>query len=200
MKGECPLVGVGNMGSPVSTPAKANPVLLGAMIERPAWNQISPVLRRKRQAPEVRLPQAPGQASPQRVEGGGAGEVLVLPPESRWSKPKKKRVENPPTPVEHLDGSPQLGLSSESLIKAEGFWGCHFLGMVCWVSKALYLSSVFGACVLKMCVSPRSLGGGGFPSDAKDVHPRHHQDHLAAMNLSLFSLQIQMVFCCSKRR
>ena len=31
-----------------------------------------------------------------------------------------------------VDGSPQLGLPSESLIKAEGFWGCHFLGMVPW--------------------------------------------------------------------
>ena len=35
---------------------------------------------------------------------------------------------NPPTPVERVDGSPQLGLPSQFLIKAEGFWDCLFLG------------------------------------------------------------------------
>ena len=65
-------------------------------------------------------------------------------------------------------------LPSESLIKAEGFWGY------------LYFSSVFGACVLKICVSPRSLGGGGFPSDAQDLDAWHDQDYLAAISLSLF--------------
>ena len=38
-----------------------------------------------------------------------------------------------------------------SLIKAEGFWGCHFLGMC-------NFHRVFRACVLKICVLPRSLG------------------------------------------
>ena len=49
---------------------------------------------------------------------------------------------------------------------------------------------------LKICVSPRSLGGR-FPPDAQDLHPQHHQDYLVAMNLSL--LQILAVFCCFKR-
>ena len=90
-----------------------------------------------------------------------------------------------PTPVERVDGSPQLGLPSESLIKAEGFWDCYFLGMLCYVSKTLYFSSVFGSFVLEICVSPWSLGGGGFPPDAQDLHPQHHQEYLVAMNLSL---------------
>ena len=34
------------------------------------------------------------------------------------------QVANPPTPVERVDGSPQLGLPSESLIKAKGFSDC----------------------------------------------------------------------------
>ena len=55
----------------------------------------------------------------------------------------QNKDQNPPTPVERVDGSPQLGLPSESLIKAEGCWGCHFLGMVCWVSKTLYLFQCF---------------------------------------------------------
>ena len=38
---------------------------------------------------------------------------------------------NPPTPVERVDGSPQLGLPSESLIKAEGFWDCYFFWACC---------------------------------------------------------------------
>ena len=38
----------------------------------------------------------------------------------------RRRFGNPPTPVERVDGSPQLGLPSESLIKAEGFWDCYF--------------------------------------------------------------------------
>ena len=40
------------------------------------------------------------------------------------------KAHTPPTPVERVDGSPQLGLPSESLIKAEGFWDCYFLGML----------------------------------------------------------------------
>ena len=40
-------------------------------------------------------------------------------------------------PVERVDGSPQLGLPSESLIKAEGFRDCYFLSMLRWVSKTL---------------------------------------------------------------
>ena len=59
-------------------------------------------------------------------------------------------------PVERVDSSPQLGLS-ESPIKADGLWGCHFLGMARWV----YFSSVFGACVLKTCVRRGVQGGGG---------------------------------------
>ena len=36
----------------------------------------------------------------------------------------QKQTINPPTPVERVDGSQQLGLPSESLIEAEGFWDC----------------------------------------------------------------------------
>ena len=50
----------------------------------------------------------------------------------------------------------------------------------------LYFSSVFGSFVLKICVLPRSLKGGGASPDAQDLHPQHHQDCLVAMNLSLF--------------
>ena len=74
------------------------------------------------------------------------------------------------SPVERIDGSPQLGLPSESLIKAEGFWD-YFLGMLCYVSKTLYFSSVFGSFVLEICVSPRSLGGGGSPGRAGSASP-----------------------------
>ena len=88
---------------------------------------------------------------------------------------------NPPTLVERVDGSSQLGLPSESLIKAEGFWDCSFLGMAVLRVFFPVFSSVFGS------VSPRSLGrggGGGVPSDSQDLHPQHHQDYLVAMNLS----------------
>ena len=79
---------------------------------------------------------------------------------------------NPPTPVERVDGSLQLGLPSESLIKAEGFWDCYFLGMLCYVSKTLYFSCVFGSFVLEICVSPRSLGGEGVsPGRAGSASP-----------------------------
>ena len=40
-------------------------------------------------------------------------------------------------------------------------------------------------CVLKICVSPRSLAGGGSPG-AQDLQPQHHQNCLVAMSLSLF--------------
>ena len=49
-------------------------------------------------------------------------------------------MENPPTPVERVDGSPQLGLPSEFLIKAEGFRDCYFLGMLRWVPVLLGLA------------------------------------------------------------
>ena len=58
-----------------------------------------------------------------------------------------RKTANPPTPVERVDVSPQLGLPSEFLIKAEGFrdstfWACCagcpkpcifpvFLGLAC---------------------------------------------------------------------
>ena len=57
--------------------------------------------------------------------------------------------------------------------------------MLCYASKTLYLSSVFGSFVLEICVSPRSPGGGGGFPDAQDLHPQHHQDYLVAMNLWL---------------
>ena len=52
--------------------------------------------------------------------------------------------ENPPTPVERIDGSPQLGLPPESLIKAKGCWHCYFL-VFC-----ARCASVFGSFVLKI--------------------------------------------------
>ena len=42
--------------------------------------------------------------------------------------------------------------------------------------------------------------GGGVPPDAQDLHPQHHQDYLAAMNLSLlFAHASGVLFCCFKR-
>ena len=59
--------------------------------------------------------------------------------------------DNPPTPVERVDGSPQLGLQNPVIVQC------------------------FGACLLKTCVPPRSLRKG-FPPDAQDLHPQHFAD------------------------
>ena len=61
----------------------------------------------------------------------------ALYPKNQTQRSLHIRNVNPPAPVERVDGSPQLGLPSEALIKAEGFWGCLFLGMVCWVSSSV---------------------------------------------------------------
>ena len=59
------------------------------------------------------------------LQGHGDSSSVRFP-----SKPTGENRKNPPTPVERVDDSPQLGLPSESLIKAEGFWDCYFLGML----------------------------------------------------------------------
>ena len=69
------------------------------------------------------------------------------------------------TPVERIDGSPQLGLPSESLIKAEAF-GTPIFFAVLGVQNPVFVPVFLGlswSFVLTICVSPRSLRGGGFP-------------------------------------
>ena len=57
------------------------------------------------------------------------------------------------------------------------------------------ISSVFGAGVLKLCVSPRSLGGGGFPRTRRICIPSIIRISLL-LGFCLFFLQM---FCCFKR-
>ena len=70
--------------------------------------------------------------------------------------------------------------------------------MVCRVSKTLCLSSVFGACVLKICVSPRSLGGGGGVSLGRAGSASPASSGLSCIPGIIIFLQMHIVFCCSK--
>ena len=105
--------------------------------------------------------------------GGGEGHGLA--------SAEKCFLSNAPMPVKRVDGSPQLGLPSESLIKAESFWTllrCAVLGV-----ENLYFCSVFGSFALNIFVLPRSLGGG-FPR-TRNLHPQHHGSP-CCHDLSLF--------------
>ena len=64
--------------------------------------------------------------------------------------------------------------------------GLQFFGHAVLGVQNLYFSGVFGPFVLKIYVSPRSLGGGA-PPDAQDLHPQHDQDCLVAMNVYFFA-------------
>ena len=84
---------------------------------------------------------------PKRCLTAPQGAVVIVPD---W---------NPPTPVERVHGSPQLGLPSDLLSKPKAFGAAIFWAWCAGCPKPC-----------NTCVSPRSLEGW-FPPDAQDLHP-----------------------------